>query len=156
MKLTLYTDYALRIMLYLALHPDRDVPVREIAAAYRISEDHVAKAAKDLTRARYLEAKRGRSGGVRLSRPAAAINLGEVVRATEELTLVECFDAASDGCVLSPSCLLRGALAEARDAFLLALDRYSLADLVGRRRSALQRLLERAEPAQRAARLRGA
>jgi len=145
MNLTRYTDYSLRLLIYLALHPDRDVPASEVSIAFEISEHHVAKAAKDLTRAGYLTARRGRGGGLRLARPPAEIELGEVVRHTEDLDLLECFDAERDQCKITPACTLKGVLGRAGDAFLAVLDEVTLADLVEPHERALRRLLPRAE-----------
>lgn len=132
-------------MIYLALHPDRDVPASEVSGAFEISEHHVAKAAKDLTRAGYLRARRGRGGGLRLARPAHEIEVGAVVRHTEDLNLLECFDSERDQCKITPACTLKGVLARAGEAFLTVLDGVTLADLVQPRERALRRLLPQVE-----------
>jgi Rrf2 family transcriptional regulator, nitric oxide-sensitive transcriptional repressor len=139
-KLTRYTDYSLRTLLYLALHPDRDVPVSEVGQAYRVSEHHLAKVARGLSQAGLVAVRRGRAGGLRLNQPPEEIVIGAVVRLTEDLTLLECFDAEVNTCALTPACALKAALEEARRAFLEALDGYTLADMT-RRGSALRRLL---------------
>ena len=131
MRLTLHSDYALRLMMLLAMEPDHRHTIEEVARRYGISRNHLMKVAQTLVQAGFIGASRGRGGGLRLERPAAAINLGAVVRSTEDsFALVECFDRERNACVISPACGLRGVLDEALRAFLAVLDRYSLADLV--------------------------
>jgi Rrf2 family nitric oxide-sensitive transcriptional repressor len=143
-QLTAYTDYSLRVLMYLALTPRPLATIEEIAAAYRISHAHLTKVVQELAALGYVETVRGRRGGLRLARPPERVNVGELVRGTENLDLVECFQP--DGrCVVTPACGLQAALAEALEAFLAVLDGYTLADLVSRRRTALARLL-RMEP----------
>jgi Rrf2 family nitric oxide-sensitive transcriptional repressor len=131
MRLTVYSDYSLRVLMYLALHADRRPTIAEIAKSYGISKNHLMKVVYELGVAGYVETVRGKNGGLRLARPPAAIGLGEIVRHTEpDMALVPCFDAAATPCVISPACTLRRALHEATTAFLAVLDRYTLADLV--------------------------
>ncbi|WP_150295515.1 Rrf2 family transcriptional regulator [Sphingobium estronivorans] len=125
MKLTLFTDYSMRVLLYLAARPDRLSSIAEVAQAYGISQNHLMKVVNDLARSGYIESLRGRGGGIRLGRKPADINLGELVRHTEGgFDLVDC-----GSCVVAPACRLTGVLQEALCAFLSVLDRYSLADL---------------------------
>lgn len=132
MRLTMHTDYALRLLMLLAMEPDALHTIDEVARRYRISRNHLMKVVQTLTQAGFVDSQRGRGGGLRLRGSAAAINLGAVIRQTEDsLALVECFDRERNGCVVAPACGLRGALGEALAAFLAVLDRYSLADLVG-------------------------
>jgi Rrf2 family nitric oxide-sensitive transcriptional repressor len=134
MRLTVYTDYSLRVLMYVALHPDRRPTIGQIASSYGISRNHVMKVVHQLGVAGYIETVRGQSGGMRLRRSAEEINLGEVVRRTEpDLALVPCFEPTNSSCVITPACKLRRALHEARAAFLAVLDGYSLADLVDNR-----------------------
>jgi Rrf2 family nitric oxide-sensitive transcriptional repressor len=141
LQLTRYTDYSLRVLIYLALEPERLVTIEEIARSYDISRAHLMKVVHQLGLRGYVETLRGRRGGLRLARPPQTIGVGAVVRESEEsLALVECFEAGSD-CAIEPACGLRGALHEALEAFLAVLDRYTLADLVARRRAPLLRLL---------------
>jgi Rrf2 family transcriptional regulator, nitric oxide-sensitive transcriptional repressor len=134
MRLTVYTDYSLRVLMYVALHPDRRPTIGQIASSYGISKNHVMKVVHQLGVAGYIETVRGQSGGMRLRRSAEEINLGEVVRRTEpDLALVPCFEPINSACVITPACKLRRALHEARAAFLAVLDGYSLADLVDNR-----------------------
>ncbi|MDY0884559.1 RrF2 family transcriptional regulator [Dongia soli] len=131
MRLTLHTDYALRLLMLLALEPDELHTIEEIASRYRISRNHLMKVTQTLASAGFVDSLRGRGGGLRLGKPGGEIILGDVVRATEDgFNLVECFDRKSNTCVVAPVCGLRGPLEEATLAFLAALDRYSLADLV--------------------------
>ncbi len=131
MRLTRYTDYALRVLMYLGDRPERTGTISEIAERYRISRNHLLKVVHELAHAGYLATRRGKGGGLQLARPAAQINLGEVVRRMERsLTVVECMGEGPANCLLDPCCALKGAVADARAAFLAALDRYTLADLV--------------------------
>ncbi|HEX2892284.1 Rrf2 family transcriptional regulator [Vineibacter terrae] len=140
MRLTLHTDYALRLLMMLAMEPDDLHTVEEVARRYDISRNHLTKVTQTLVQAGFVDSQRGRGGGLRLARQAEAINLGAVVRATEDsFDLVECFDAARNMCVITSACGLRGPLDEALRAFLAVLDRYSLADLISHPR-ALQRM----------------
>ena len=144
MRLTRHTDYALRLLMLLAAEPDASHTIEEAARRYRVSRNHLMKVAHRLIRSGFIAGARGRGGGLALPRPAAEINVGAVVRATEEnLDLVECFDPAGNTCRLTPACGLRAPLQEALRAFLAVLDRYSLADLVGDPASArrMRRLL---------------
>ena len=131
MRLTRYTDYAMRVLLYVGAREEgRLTPISEISRAYGISQNHLMKVVNDLVNGGYLESVRGRFGGVRLARPATAINVGAVVRHTEEgFDLVDC-----GGCIVAPACGLTGALAEALAAFMQVLDGYSLDDLLKKRR----------------------
>lgn len=129
MQLTQFSDYSLRVLLYLTAQPERWVPLPEISRAYGVSQNHLVKVAQLLQEHGYVESLRGRTGGLRLARPAGSINVGAVVRATEpHLNLVECFDAENNACPIDPVCGLKGALMSAQKAFLRELDRFTLAD----------------------------
>jgi Rrf2 family transcriptional regulator, nitric oxide-sensitive transcriptional repressor len=137
MRLKSYTDYALRVLMHLAARPDRLSSIGEIARTYRISHNHLMKVVQDLRTESFLDAVRGRSGGIRLARAAEKISVGDVVRHTEgTFDLVDC-----GSCVIAPACALTAALHEARRAFMAVLDGYSLADLVEERRTGLRALL---------------
>ena len=141
MRLTVYTDYALRMLIYLALKDDGLATIEEIAQSYGISKNHLMKVAHQLGLAGYVDTVRGRHGGLRLAKPAKAIGLGEVVRHTEpDMAIVMCFEPVNADCAILPSCVLRKALASARFAFIDVLDEYTLSDLV-RPRVPLQTLL---------------
>jgi len=129
MQLTKFSDYALRVLMYAHAAGDRRVTIEEMAASYRISRAHLMKVVNALTRAGYLTAVRGRSGGLTLARPAETIRLGEVIRSTEpDFALVECF-ATGNRCVITGCCRLPGVLSEALAAFLETLDQHTLADI---------------------------
>lgn len=130
MKLTSHTDYSLRLLMYLNANTDRLCTIQEIADAHKISKNHLMKLAFKLGKAEYIQTVRGRSGGLRLNRPATEINLGAVVRFTEEsLDIVECFDPETNSCQISGACKLTGILKQALNAFINVLDGYTLADL---------------------------
>lgn len=134
MKLSVYTDYTLRTLMYLAVNAGRSTTIADIANAYRISEAHLMKVVHQLGVAGDVGTTRGRNGGIRLARSPADINLGAVVRRTEvDMDLVPCFDDA-ESCAISSICLLKGVLSEALGMFLTVLDRYTLADLITPRR----------------------
>jgi len=130
MKLTRFTDYSLRVLIYLGLKDDNRVTIREISDAYGISRNHLMKVVSLLTRKGYLDARRGPGGGIALSRPPGEINLADVVRDMEDdLNLVECF--CDEGtCVIKPMCKLKSALNQALVAYLDTLRRYTLLDLL--------------------------
>ncbi|GAA0320424.1 nitric oxide-sensing transcriptional repressor NsrR [Sphingomonas oligophenolica] len=129
MRLTRYTDYAMRVLMYLGARPEQLCSISEISGAYRISQNHLMKVANDLVRQGYVASARGRFGGIRLGRPAGEINVGAVIRHTEDS-----FDLADCGtCLIAPACGLTGALNEALAAFMAVLDRYTLEDLLAKR-----------------------
>lgn len=131
MRLTQTTDYALRVLIYLAVSPDEQVTIREISAAYRISQNHLMKVVQQLAANGFVLSRRGKTGGIRLNGGPGAIEIGAVVRAMEsDFALVECF-RESNRCVITPACKLPLLLEKARDAFIAVLDQYTLADLVG-------------------------
>jgi Rrf2 family nitric oxide-sensitive transcriptional repressor len=149
-----YTDYALRLLMYLALKDDGLATIAEIAKSYGISKNHLMKVAYELGVAGYVETVRGRRGGLRLAKPYDAITLGEIVRHTEpDMALVPCFSPIDAPCAIRPCCVLRKALQKACIAFADTLDGYTLADLV-KPRAPLQRLLD--IPPAKTARMRGA
>jgi Rrf2 family nitric oxide-sensitive transcriptional repressor len=130
MRLTSMTDYALRLLMYVALHPDRLCTIREIAQAYGISEAHLMKITHQLGLQGWLQTVRGKGGGMRLAHAAHDINLGAVVRGMEpDFVLVECLGAHSR-CVLTGSCRLAGVLDDALGRFLLHLDEFTLQDVL--------------------------
>lgn len=129
MRLTGYTDYSLRVLLYLGARPDRLCSVAEISRAYGISQNHLMKVVNGLGKLGYVASARGRSGGIRLARPADQISVGQVVRETEDgFELVDC-----QRCVISSACGFASVLDEALAAFMAVLDRYTLDDLLSRR-----------------------
>ena len=131
MKLTLYTDYSLRMLMYLALDPDQTSTIQEVADRFKISKNHLMKVAYQLGQAGYVETVRGRNGGLRLLRAASEIKLGDLVRECEgDFTMVECFDTDQNQCVLTPACKLKNVLKDALDAYFQSLNQYTLADLL--------------------------
>jgi Rrf2 family nitric oxide-sensitive transcriptional repressor len=140
-QLTSYTDYSLRVLMYLAVCRRPLATIEEIAAAYGISHAHLTKVVQELSALGLVATVRGRRGGLRLARPPERVNVGQLIRRTEQFPLVECFRSDGD-CVITPACGLRAVLDEALDAFLAVVDRYTLADLVARRPGALARLLD--------------
>ena len=131
MRLTVYTDYALRLLMYLALKEDGLSTIAEVSGRYDISKNHLMKVAHQLSIAGYVATVRGRSGGLCLAKPAQAIGLGEIVRHTEpDMALVPCFQPVDAACPIQRCCVLQGALEKACLAFLEVLDGYNLSDLV--------------------------
>ena len=130
MRLTAYTDYSFRVLIALAVRPQALTTISDIARAYDISDHHLMKVVHQLGRAGYIETVRGHGGGMRLGKEPKEIPLGEVVRRTEpDLDLVDCF-RGQGLCAIQRACGLSRVLAEARQAFLDVLDRYTLADLI--------------------------
>lgn len=131
MRLTTYTDYTLRTLLYLGLHPGQPTTIRDIAEAYGISKNHLMKVVHQLGLAGLIETVRGRNGGLKLKMAPEDINLGAVIRATEsDFFIAECFDQKHNKCTLSPSCGLQGVLHSATSAFMAVLDQNTLAGLL--------------------------
>ncbi|MDR5854695.1 Rrf2 family transcriptional regulator [Caballeronia sp. LZ062] len=133
MRLTDYTDYALRVLLYLSVRPARLSTIREISDAYGISKNHLMKIVQQLGELGWVETVRGRHGGLRLAARSRELTIGEIVRETEnDFALVGCFgDQTEDGrrCAIQPACRLRGVFAAARDAFLAELDKHTVGEL---------------------------
>jgi Rrf2 family nitric oxide-sensitive transcriptional repressor len=138
MRLTRYTDYSLRVLIHLALYPEQLCSIGEIARTYGISHNHLVKAVHALARNGFVQTVRGRTGGIRLARPAGKITVGEVVRKTEEgFQLADC-----PSCTLSPACGLTGVLAQGVTAMLKVYDSHTIADLV-KEKGALRRQVSR-------------
>jgi Rrf2 family transcriptional regulator, nitric oxide-sensitive transcriptional repressor len=146
MRLTLFSDYALRVLLYAGANEARLVTVNEISSAYRISRHHLVKVVGLLIELGMLESVRGRSGGLRLAQPPERINVGALVRKTEtDFDLVECFDMTTNTCAIAPVCTLKHVLLEARAGFLGVLDGYTLADMLVQKRKLLRTWAARLE-----------
>lgn len=134
MQLTLYTDYSLRVLIYLGTHREETVTISEIAESYGISRNHLVKVVHHLAGAGFVHTTRGKGGGLRLARPAEEINLGQVIRSTEGgFDLVECMDKERNTCPISQMCSLKGVVREALAAFTGVWDRYTLADVLQNR-----------------------
>ena len=144
MRLNQHTDYALRVLVFLACHAGERVTTRTISAAFDVSHTHLQKVVRSLGELGVVVLHRGRNGGLELQRDPANISVGAVVRALEEgQPLVECFDSTAGLCVIAPACALRGALSAAREAFYAALDDVTIAAIVrGRKAGQLRHLLE--------------
>ena len=142
MRLTTFTDYTIRVLIYLAMHPDELTTVAELAQRYEISRNHLTKVIHHLGQQGYIETLRGKGGGVRLATSAADINLRILIRETEKNSaLVECFAPSVNHCKITSACRLSGVLHEAQEAFYQVLDKYSVSDLVTGP-AALDRLLD--------------
>ena len=137
MRLTLYSDYSLRVLLYLASKEDETVTITELADFYKISRNHLVKVVHNLGLNGYILTTRGRHGGIKLARTAKEIPLGQVVRSTEpDFDLLECFNPATDQCVITRACSLKSVLFNAQKNFLGVLDQYTLADIAKASRKA--------------------
>jgi Rrf2 family transcriptional regulator, nitric oxide-sensitive transcriptional repressor len=140
MQLTLHADYALRVLIQVAVADGKLITINDIAESFNISKQHLMKVVSDLSQKGYLDTVRGRNGGIRLRRPPHEINVGQVVRDTEDnLAVIGCLGQRGY-CLIERACVLRGALHDATAAFLAVLDKYTLADLI-RPQSALASLL---------------
>ena len=148
MRLSTFTDYSLRLLMYLAADPGRRATIAEVALAFDVSEHHLTKVAHGLGRAGWLANVRGKGGGLALGMAAERIVVGAVVRHTEHGDLpAACFADDAPPCPIARACRLRGVLGEAVEAFYAVLDRYTLADLTAqpRLRAQLLRLVPRAD-----------
>ena len=131
MRLADYTDYTLRVLMYCATHPGRRITIAELAEQHRVSKNHLMKIVNALARQGVLETTRGRGGGLRLLLQAGEIRIGDIVRGCEtDFRLVECFDAATNACTLSPACRLKHLFDDALAGYFKALDGATLADLI--------------------------
>ena len=136
MRLTTFTDYSLRVLMYLASHPDGRATIAGIATAFSISENHLTKVVHFLGREGYLENTRGRGGGLALAKPPTEINIGTVVKLTEGGDVpAECFESETNQCSITADCRLKFALSDAVDAFYASLARHTLEDVVKNRKS---------------------
>lgn len=143
MHITRYTDYSMRVLIYLSVQGDRLTTIQEIADSYEISKNHLMKVVHQLNKMGYIETVRGKKGGMRLLMAPADINVGVLVRETEQdLNMVECF-SSKNACKITPVCGMKPMFEEALGAFLAALDKYTLADIIpGQHRPQLLRLLQ--------------
>ena len=130
MRLTDYTDYTLRVLMFCALYPDRSVTIAELADSHAVSKNHLMKIVNDLARQGLLQTKRGRGGGFRLLKNPEEINIGAVVRQTEtDFRMVECFDASINTCILTSQCQLKHVFNSALKSYMAELDKVTLADV---------------------------
>ena len=143
MRLTLHTDYALRVLIHVAIADGKLITISDIAESFDISKQHLMKVVNDLSKKGYLDTVRGRGGGIRLRRPPRDINIGQVVRETEDrLDVIGCLGQRGY-CPIERVCVLRGALRNATEAFLAVLDGHTLADLIKPQRVLSPLLLNR-------------
>lgn len=141
MRLSVFTDYSLRVLIQAAIRHPNKVTIDEVANAYGISRNHLIKVINELGRAGFLVTQRGRSGGFMLARPAERIFVSEVVKFGEEgQPLVECFDPERNCCVITPACKLKGVIAEAKRAFFDVLGKYTIADICAKPEALLRHL----------------
>ena len=148
MKLTAFTDYSLRVLIYLATQPGKRARVAEVAAAFGVPENHLVKVVHFLGKSGWLRNVRGNGGGMELASAPESIRVGSVIRATEgDALMAECFGDSTSNCCIAPACRLRGVFSEALTGFYAVLDRYTLADLVTNRQQLAKILfVERAAP----------
>lgn len=140
MQLTTHSDYALRLLVYLAIHPkDKPATVKDAAERYDVSTNHLAKVAQKLVQEKFVLSQRGRGGGLKLAMEPEAINIGKLIRKTENLELLECF-GDNCSCPIENVCILFSAMRKAQKAFLDVLDDYTLADIVKNKPELLQSL----------------
>ena len=133
MQLTIFTDYGLRTLMFLAAHRDRLCNVREVADHYGVSYNHLVKVVHRLAQLGYVESIKGKGGGIRLAKPPEKLKLGELVRALEpHMNIVECFSRETNTCRIAPICQLKHYLFDAQKSFLSSLDKRTLADTVMR------------------------
>lgn len=130
MRLTQFSDYSLRLLLYLAERPDASCTIGEIAQWYGVSKAHLVKVAHNLVKLGYVQSIQGKGGGLRLAKPPEKINVAALVRQTEPLDVVECFDKATNTCRITRSCKLKHVLHGATESFLKALEGHTLKSLV--------------------------
>lgn len=143
MQLTLYTDYSLRVLAYLAMKQDELVTISEIADFYNISRNHLVKVVHNLSSKGFIETIRGKNGGMRLASPANKIGIGDVVRVTEpNFHIVECLDVSNENCVVEPACALKAVLEEANRQFLGVLDQFTVADIIKKDKQSQQLIHE--------------
>ncbi|MFN3826135.1 MAG: Rrf2 family transcriptional regulator [Micavibrio sp.] len=131
MQLTIFTDYGLRSLMYLAAHPYRRCSVREVAEHYGISRNHLVKVVHRLAQLGYIDSSKGKGGGIKIAQRADKLKLGDLVRALEpNMDIVECFNKDTNTCRIASTCKLKHYLFDAKQAFLASLDKHTLADTV--------------------------
>jgi Rrf2 family transcriptional regulator, nitric oxide-sensitive transcriptional repressor len=142
-RLTLHSDFSLRVLIHVGLRGDKLTTINDIAQSFGISKAHLMKVVNDLSQKGYLETVRGRNGGIRLMREPCHTNIGQVVRDTEnQLGVIGCLERRGY-CPIERACVLRSALQDATQAFLAVLDAYTLADLIKPRRALSSLLFDR-------------
>ncbi|MCH6258641.1 Rrf2 family transcriptional regulator [Puniceicoccaceae bacterium K14] len=143
MELTKYSDYSIRVLVYLGLNNGKLVSINEIAEFYDISRNHLTKVVNNLANLELIFTVRGKGGGIKLALPAEEIYVGRVIRATEpNFNLLECFDPVTNKCRITNCCILKGVMKNALEAFFTELDKYTLTDILANT-SGLKRILEK-------------
>lgn len=143
MRLTQFTDYSLRVLIYLALHPKERVTIDQLTQAYDVSRHHVRSVVHNLSKLGYVESIQGKGGGLSLALKPKDISIREVVENTEnDFHIVECFNPNGNACPIEPLCVLKQALSEASKRFLQTLDAYTIEDLIKNKKSQLSKLLQ--------------
>lgn len=142
MQLTLYTDYSLRVLIYLSQKKQGELAtITEIAEFYGISRNHLVKVVHNLATYGFIQTMRGKNGGMCLARPADEIGIGEVVRQTEpNFDIAECFNKENNSCVIAPMCALKSILGDARTSFIQTLDRYTIANALNHQHGLLKKI----------------
>lgn len=130
MRITTKTDYCLRVLIYLQTHPGKKTKIQEIADAYKISKNHLSVAVNKLSELGYVFSTPGPKGGIELNPECAEWTVGELVAQVEDMDIVECFNALTNCCVLTPECRLKHMLKKASNTFLSELQNYKIKDLV--------------------------
>lgn len=143
MRLTQFTDYSLRVLIYLALHPKKRVTIDQLTEAYDVSRHHIRSVVHHLAKLGYIESTQGKGGGVALALLPEEISIREIVENTEnDFYIVECFNPDGNACPIEPLCVLKQALSNASKNFLQTLESYTIEDLIKNKISQLSSLLE--------------
>jgi Rrf2 family protein len=143
MRLTQFSDYSLRVLIYLALHPEERVTIDQLTDAYYISRHHVRSVVHNLAKLGYIESIQGKGGGVTIAYKPAEISIREIVEKTEnDFYIVECFNPDGNSCPIEPLCILKQALSKASESFLQTLDGYTIEDLIKNKKGQLIDLLK--------------
>jgi len=143
MRLTQFTDYSLRVLIYLALHPEEKITIDQLTNAYGVSRHHIRSVVHQLSKLGYIESTQGKGGGVILALDASEISIREIVENSEnDFNIVECFSPEGNSCPIEPLCILKRALNEASENFLSTLERYTIEDLIKNKNSQLKNLLQ--------------
>ena len=143
MRLTQFTDYSLRVLIFLALHPDEKVTIDQLTQSYKVSRHHIRSVVHNLAKLGYVESTQGKGGGLALAMKASEISIANVVQDCEnDFYIVECFNPQGNLCPIEPVCILKQALSKAAQNFLQTLDNYTIEDLIKNKKSQFNKLLK--------------
>ena len=143
MRLTQFTDYSLRVLIYLALQPDERTTIDQLTNAYDVSRHHIRSVVHHLAKLGYIDSIQGKGGGITLALEPAQVSIREIIESTEnDFHIVECFNSQGNACPIEPICVLKQALSEASKSFLQTLDGYTIEDLIKNKKTQLTGLLE--------------